>query len=314
MINLISDIIQQNETFLILPHRSPDGDTLGSAVALKKMLMNLGKVGYIIIDDDIPDNLKFITDGEEISYEELKSGKIEAEHIFCLDGSSPDMFEERAKLLENHFVINIDHHITNVEYGDINYIQKASSVGEILFDLFERLNYPMTEEVCEAIYVAISTDTGSFKYTNTSAKTFRIASKIREMGIAFEKINIELYQNISLEKILLDTEVMKSLRIYEKNIGVIVLTDEIVEKLALNEINTDGLVEKVRNISSIDIAVFLKQMDNEFFKVSMRSKGSYDVSKLASKYGGGGHKKAAGFAIQKPLAEAVELIVKEINH
>jgi len=311
MIMKISSIIENNNEFIILPHKSPDGDTIGSSVAFERLLKNMNKKGYIVLNDEIPLNLRFLN-SEIYTLEEFENLNLNIETVITLDSSDVSRFETRVKLLENKNVLNIDHHITNVNYGDINYVVEASSVGEVLFNIFTDLNYEIDEKIAEALYVAISTDTGSFKYTNTTTETFFVASKLRKK-IDFEKINTELYQNISYEDVILSNKVFETLQIYNKKIGIIYLTNEMIDELNLEVVNTDGLVEQVRNINEVEVAIFIKEINENLFKASLRSKYDFDVAKLAFKYSGGGHKKAAGCAIEGSLEEIIGLFINEIK-
>ena len=309
MSNQIKEYIDKNNEFLILPHKNPDGDTIGSAIALATVLTNMNKKGYIVLNDDIPLNLCFLK-GIVYTQEEFEELNLNINVVFTLDSSDISRFETRKKLLENKIVINIDHHITNTMYGDINYVREASSVGEVLYDIFDELNYEVDSTIADALYVAISTDTGSFKYDNTSSNTLLIASKLREK-VNFEKINTELYQNISYEDVLLSNKVLETLKIYNNNIGIIYLTNEMIDDMNLENTNTEGLVEKVRNISIVEVAIFIKEVNENLFKASLRSKYDFDVAKLALKYSGGGHKKAAGCSIDGKLDEVINLFINE---
>lgn len=311
MITKIRNVIENNSEFIILPHKSPDGDTIGSSVAFERLLKNMNKKGYIVLNDEIPLNLHFLN-CKVYTLEEFEELKIDIKTVIALDSSDISRFENRVVLLENRNVVNIDHHITNVNYGYINYVKEASSVGEILFNIFTDLNYEIDEKIAEGLYVAISTDTGSFKYTNTTADTFFAASKLRDK-IDFEKVNTELYQNSSYEDVILSNKVFETLKIYNKKVGIIYLTNEMINELNLEVINTDGLVEKVRNINEVEVAIFIKEINESLFKASLRSKYDFDVAKLAFKYSGGGHKKAAGCAIEGSLEEIIELFVNEIK-
>lgn len=311
MISEIKKIIDDNDNFIILPHKSPDGDTIGSSIALLNVLNNLDKEAYIILDDEIPFNLRFLNINR-MTTEEFDSKKFEYDIVFTIDSSDISRFENRKKYLENKFVINIDHHITNTKYGDINLIREASSVGEILYDIFDKLNLDINKIIAESLYVSITTDTGSFKYSNTSSNTLSIASKLREL-IDLEKINVELFQNIKYDSFLLKNIVMSTLKIYNDIFGVIYLTNKMREKLELLDYDTDGLVEEVRNISGIEISAFIKEIGIEFYKVSLRSKYDFDVAEVALKYNGGGHKKAAGFAVDGNLNEIIDNLVNLVN-
>lgn len=311
MMTRIKSLFEANDEFIILPHMSPDGDTIGSSVALKNILDNNGKKGYIVLNDDIPLNLLFL-DVEKYSLEEFNHLNHQAKVVITVDSSDQSRLDERSKLLENREVLNIDHHITNSDYGDINYVKEASSVGELIYELFNSLNYTIDEKIANAIYVAIATDTGSFKYSNTTKKTFMIASELREK-VNFELINRELYQKVLLEDVLLSNKVLSTLKVYNDKVGIVFLTNDMLKSLALENIETDGIVEQVRNINGIEVAVFIKQENENQFKISFRSKLDYDVSALALKYNGGGHPKAAGCSMSGPLDQIIDLLVKEID-
>ena len=310
MMKKIKKLIELNDEFIILPHKSPDGDAIGSSVALKKALEDNGKKGYIVLDDDIPLNLQFLA-AEKYSLKVFNELNHQAKVVITIDSSDVTRFNERYTLLENRTVLNIDHHVTNTKYGDINYVKDASSVGELIYELLTELDYSINRTVANAIYVAISTDTGSFKYSNTSKNTFKIASELREK-LDFELINRELYQKVLLDNVLLKNKVLGTLKVYKEKIGIVFLTNEMIMTLGLEDADTDGIVEEVRNINGISVAIFIKQ-DGDQYKVSFRSKLDFDVSALALEFNGGGHPKAAGCTMNGPLDQIIDLLVSKID-
>lgn len=311
MMTKIKKLIESNDEFIILPHKSPDGDAIGSSVALKRALENNGKKGYIVLNDDIPLNLQFL-DVDKYSLKAFSKINHQAKVIITIDSSDVTRFDERSTLLENKTVLNIDHHVTNTKYGDINFVKEASSVGELIYELLTVLDYSIDSEVANAIYVAISTDTGSFKYSNTSKNTFKIASELREK-LDFELINKELYQKVLLDDVILKNKVLGTLKIYKEKIGLVFLTNEMIMALSLDNVDTDGIVEEVRNINGIEVAIFIKQESEDQFKISMRSKLDFDVSALALEFNGGGHPKAAGCMMNGPLDYIIDLLVSKID-
>ena len=311
MMKKIKKLIESNDEFIILPHKSPDGDAIGSSVALKKALENNGKKGYIVLDDDIPLNLQFLA-VDKYSFKAFNQLKHESKVVITIDSSDVTRFNGRIDLLENRTVLNIDHHITNTKYGDVNYVKEASSVGELIYELLIEMDYSIDKAVANAIYVAISTDTGSFKYSNTTKNTFRIASELREK-LDFELINRELYQKVLLENVLLKNKILGTLKVYKEKIGLVFLTNEMLSALALKEVDTDGIVEEVRNISGIQVAIFIKHENEDQYKVSFRSKLDFDVAALALEFNGGGHPKAAGCTMNGPLDRVIDLLVSKID-
>lgn len=311
MMKKIKKLIESNDEFIILPHKSPDGDAIGSSVALKKALENNGKKGYIVLDDDIPLNLQFLS-VEKYSLKAFNQLVHQAEVVITIDSSDVTRFNERSALLENRTVLNIDHHVTNTKYGDINFVKDASSVGELIYELLNALDYSIDRSVANAIYVAISTDTGSFKYSNTSKETFKIASDLRDQ-LDFERITRELYQKVLLDDVLLKNKVLSTLKVYKEKVGIVYLTNEMIKTLTLENPDTDGIVEEVRNINGISVAIFIKQEAEDLFKVSFRSKLDFDVSALALEFNGGGHPKAAGCTMNGPIDQIIDLLVSKID-
>ena len=302
--------INKNDNFIILPHKSPDGDCIGSANALHEALKLLNKRSYIIIEDEIPSNLEFL-DIKTYTIEEFDQLNVNSNIVITLDSSDKCRFDKRVKYLEKNFIINIDHHKTNTNYGDLNYVKKFSSVGEILYNLFVDMDINFNKTISNSLYTSISSDTGSFKYSNTSSKTLLIASKLRDK-VDFELINTELYQNQKFEKVILRNKIFETLKIYKDKIGIVYLTKSMKNDLNLKEFNTDGIVEQVRNIEGVSVSIFVKEKDQGLLKVSLRSKYDIDVAKIAFKFNGGGHKKAAGFEsdldIKKIINKLVDII------
>lgn len=299
--------INENDNFIILPHKSPDGDCVGSAIALNEALNLLNKNSFIILEDSIPSNLSFL-DIKTYTIKEFDSLKIDSNVVITLDSSDEFRFDKRVKYLKDNFIINIDHHKTNTNYGDLNYIKGFSSVGEILYDIFIDMKIDFNKKISNSLYTSISSDTGSFKYSNTSSQTLLIASKLRDK-VDFDLINTELYQNQKYEKVILRNKIFETLKIYKDKIGIVYLTEKIKNDLNIEKFNTDGIVEQVRNIEGISVAIFIKEKNEDLLKISLRSKYDIDVAKIAYKFNGGGHKKAAGFESSLTIKEVIDKLV-----
>lgn len=307
--NKIFERVLKAENVLILSHVNPDGDSLGSALSFKLFLESIGKKGYIVLDDNIPHIYQFMTEGHVLKTEEFKSLDVSIDLVVAVDSSDQERFSDRQELIGDNELINIDHHITNTHYGDYNLVKEASSTGEILYNLYSNNEVKLTKAMAQALYVAISTDTGSFKYSNTSEATFYVAGKLKSYGFDFNQVTIELYQNEPLQKIKLHNRIFSTLKIYKDNIGIVYLDDDIKQAFG-NRINTDGVVEYVRNINEIEVAVFIKKINTEVLKVSLRSKNDYDVSTIALAFGGGGHKNASGFSYNGTIQHCIDDILK----
>ena len=232
-----------------------------------------------------------------------------------MDSSDLDRLGKGKSLLErSKEVLNIDHHITNTKYGDVNLvIANASSTGEISYDLIKALGIQVDKEIGANIYTAISTDTGRFMYSNTSSKTHKIVADLLEQGLDTNSININLYQSRSFEKTNLLISSLNSLQFFSDNkIGIIKVTQEMLKENKASMEDTEGIVSFVQNIDGVEVACMFKEFATNEIKVSLRSKRYFDVSKLSSKFGGGGHVRASGFTIYSDMANTIDIVVDEI--
>jgi len=297
------------ENILILPHNMPDGDTLGSCIGMYYLIKSFNKKGYIVLNDDIPSNLSFLFEGEVGIFSSKEVEGLRFDVCVTIDSGETKLFEDRVGLfnLAKHR-INIDHHKTNSYYGNINIVDPlASSTGEIIYLLYEALNVPVHAFCAEGLYAAIVTDTGSFRYSNTRPITFSICKVLQETGFDFNRLNVEIFQNKSYEKLILLNKVFETLKLYvDGKCGVIKLSKELIESLNLSEYETDGIVEFVRDIKGVEVVVFIRHLGGNAHKVSMRSKHNFDVSAIALQFNGGGHTKAAGFKMDQTI-ENIEM-------
>lgn len=303
-LNQIADKLREAETVLLYPHVMMDGDTLGSSIALCAALRKMGKRAHILIEDEIPSYLLFL----EKDYCTSDQNIVDAPDIsISVDCSDIERFVLRKeKFLSGKYSICVDHHRTNDFFADMNYIDvDAGATGEIVYDLIKALGVAVDVEMAEAIYTAITTDTGNFQYTNTTKKTHLIVADLFDIGIDLEKISVEVYQNIRHEKLKIMNEVINTVEMLcEGKADIAYVTQEMLEKTGALMEETEGIIEILRNISGVEISAFLKESRPNEIKVSLRSKTYGDVSAIAQSFGGGGHKKAAGCTIGLPLSEA----------
>lgn len=309
MKNKIVKMIMENQSFLILPHVKPDGDAIGSTMALAKALRQLNKSALIYSLDEVPYDVKFIDD-ETLFKNELVD--FEYDVIFALDSSDLGRLKDREAIL-NKPVINIDHHKTNTLYGDLNWVNPdASATGEMVYELLKSLPLDIDVEVAQALYVAIATDTGNFIYSNTTQKTHLIVADLMNVGIDVPLISRYLYQNIPLNKFRFDSAVLNRVEFHhEGRLAIVMVSDSMKSDFQCD--NTDNLVEAVRNIQGVEVAALIVERGDEV-KISLRSKNQVDVSAIAQKNSGGGHKNAAGFSQPKDMEKAKALVVKEFEN
>lgn len=304
----IADKLNEAETILLYPHIIMDGDTLGSSIALCIALRKAGKKAHILIEDEIPSYLLFL----ENDYCTYDQNILDTPDIsISIDCSDIERFVMRKdKFLAARHSICIDHHRTNNYFADINYIDvNAGATGEIIYNLIKTMGVALDVAMAEAIYTAITTDTGNFQYTNTTKTTHLITADLFDIGIDLEKISVEVYQNIRHEKLKIMNEVINTLEmLYNGKADIAYVTQEMLAKTGALMEETEGIIETLRNISGVEISAFLKENKPNQIKVGLRSKTYGDVSAIAQYFGGGGHKKAAGCTLNTTLQEAKKLI------
>lgn len=308
----VVNIIKESNLVLIFPHVIPDGDAIGCSAALLRSLRKLGKQVNVFIEEDIPEYLNFLSGDFSDDFSDYSKADI----CIALDCSDAGRIGKRIDMFnKGKTTINIDHHPTNTFYADYNYVDdQASATGEIIFDLLKALDIEFDKNMAEAIYSAISTDTGSFKYTNTSSKSHMVAAELLDLGVDLSHISVELYQNTRLEKIRLQTEVLETLEIFcDGKAAFAYATEKMIERTGASMDETEGFIEILRNIQGVEVAVFFKEVHDNEIKVGLRAKKYANVSKIAMEFGGGGHIKAAGCTINNNLEDAKRLLVQAIE-
>lgn len=309
IVNINEPDLRKYQNILIFPHVMPDGDAIGSCVAMYYALKNMGKNAWIVSDDEIPYDLKFISKDLMTPMQEVIDQKISYDFCISIDSSDIERLGERKALVTTE-LWNIDHHATNDLFGNYyRVIRGASSSCEVLYDYFVSSGIEIDVDMAEALYVGISTDTGSFKYSSTAASTHRAVAHLLEIGIDLQKISVNLYQSKLKAKMMLEKLAVDNMISYAN--GKILLTyadAKSVEALDADFSMTDGIVEILRDIQGVELAVYLKELSPSEIKVSLRSKEFIDVSDIAYQKGGGGHKRAAGFSVLDGKLGIIELM------
>ncbi len=314
-IHEICNIIDSSQKILILPHIFPDGDTIGSSIALCLSLLQKGKKPYVFIEEELPQNLKFLP--VACIHAHLEDDFI-ADLIITVDCSDINRLGNRAHYLDkSKKIINIDHHITNTYFAQNNLIfSDAAATGEIIYLLIKEMGVSITKDIATCLYVALSTDTGSFRYDNTTASTHRIAAELLGYGIDLNLITTELYQNKPLSKVKLLKEALNGLEIYYSGqVAILSITSQMLKETGSAADDTDGLIEFARDIAGVKVGVLIKEVDHSEIKVGFRSKDNrIDVSEVAAQFGGGGHRKASGCTIHGTLQNAKEQVVSILKN
>ena len=303
--------LNEASSIALISHLDPDGDNLGSLTALSKSLLNLGKKVYLIEFDKIPENLKFLPNLDLLS----DNTDINIDMIICLDCANYERLGQIDELFNKaKFRINIDHHQSNEFYGDVNIVKKGySSTCELVFDLINEINLPIDKEISMSLLTGISTDTGRFLYSATTADTLAKASKLVENGADMMKINELIYQSKKFEAQLLENEILSKTEIYNDYVAIgFVMTDQL-NKYNVEISDIDSVINTFRDTDKIKISVLIKQQTENEYKVSFRSKGNIDVGLIAKNLGGGGHKNAAATRITGDFETVSNKIKEEID-
>ena len=312
----IGEIFQLHQSFVLLSHVRPDGDAIGSQLALGYALIAAGKSVRMINEDGLPENLSFMAGSESI--ETPPADPLDVEVAIALDTATKTRLGENALHAASNakIWINIDHHVSNPKYGDFNLIDATSpATGQILYQLIIALNLPMPAESRDAIYVAVSTDTGSFQYPSTTAATYDLAADLIRRGLDVGTINSNTYDNHSYRRVELMRALLNTL---ERTPNGLVAHWEMRDKtrtdLALTPDDSEGLIDIIRAIRGVQVAVFFEELPDGKIRVSMRSKDRrYDVCEIAMEFGGGGHALAAGIRMTGPLENAKALVLEGIQ-
>ena len=311
----LRDKIREADSIAIMSHTSPDGDNLGSLEAMYGFLKGLNKEVVYLSNDDVPKDFAYLP--STTARVDVSSVDEVFDLLIALDSSDTDRFGAKGKELfeKAKFTVNIDHHMSNLSYADLNCVlPKATSTGEVLFRVLEAMDATITPEMATGFYTAISTDTGSFQYDSVNGDTHCIVAKLYDAGCDHNMVVQSVYQSMSKEKLALSSRVLSNLRfLADGKISIAVCRLKDIEATGASKDDTEGIVEKARNIDGVEMAIFLKEKADEV-KLSFRSKSYLNCTEFASVFGGGGHIRASGASSCESLEsvlEKVEALVKE---
>lgn len=317
IVNDIIDKIKSSKKIAITFHVSPDGDSIGSSLGLLYGLRLIKKDVSILCKEKLPDAFSFLPNASEITGENAVISE-NTDLLITLDcgdierlnyKKNDEQFESR-----KYFVINVDHHLTNKSFGNINYVDtKASSVGEIVYHILKEMDIEINQEIAACLYTSILTDTGSFRHSNTTVTTHSIAGDLISTGIDFSEIHRKIFDNKKFEALKLQALVLNDMYLTcNKKLCVMKVTKAMINESGADEADTGDLVSIGLKVDTAEVCVLLKEKDS-VVKLSLRSKSDVDVRKVAEKFNGGGHTKAAGLAMEKSIEEAEKIIVNEIE-
>ncbi len=315
----LARLIDQAESILLATHRNPDGDGIGSMLGMSGILNLMGKEHVVYCPDGVPKAYSFLGRLEHVVDRLEPDGSFDL--TMLLDTADESLFPEPFPSPEDRGTLAvIDHHVQHGEIGDLIIRHRASSVGEILFDLVNELVWPMDRHIAECLYTSIVSDTGSFRYTSTTANTHRVAGELLSLGARPWVVATNLFEAFSLPRQRLLGEVLNTLEVsHDGRFASLVATPEMLTRTNARREDLDGMINFGRSIEGVEISSMFRVESNGDIKVSFRSRGRCDVGKLAVRFSGGGHRNAAGCTLLgmdiskaiKTIKEAVDELLKE---
>src|SRR5690554_3720159 len=314
-IDRIIDTIQDKNDFLITSHSSPDGDSLGSVIALGIALKKLNKKVSYCMDDSIGQKFKFLPEMDSLL------APINSENHFYEVGISLDCSDvnhlSNADILKVcKKTINIDHHINNKNFGDLNCVDpNASATGEIIFEILQRMNIHLDRDIAMALYTAIVTDTGNFKYSNTTSKTHFIISELMKYPISAWEINKRVFDEHPLSKILLMGRAINNLSILcEGKLAVTIISKKDMVEVGSSPDEVENIINIGRDIRGVEVSILIKENSESEYKIGFRSNNYVDVAKIAYDLGGGGHTRASGCTMRGNLDHIMDQLINIISN
>lgn len=312
--NKIIQTIQKHNNFLVLSHIGPDPDALCSQLAMLTYLKSIGKKATAVVEAELPERFLFFPGAKSVK---VLSERMKPKYdcVIILDCGDRSRCGETLRLAQNAYVINIDHHITNKKFGDLDWVDpQASSTCEMIFSLLEHAKVKLTNAMALNLYAGIMTDTGSFRFENTTSKTHAVASRLREYKFSATDLYRRLYESIPLSDVQYFTKVINGFEtLYHNRVACVQLPKRVIDKFSENFDLRDAIFKFLRSIDDMDVFVILTEKSKQCTRVNFRSSGRVDVAKIANQFNGGGHKNASGGSVEGNIAYARTEVLKAIR-
>lgn len=307
MLSQVVELIESKRKFAITSHIRPDGDSLGSSIGLYWLLRALDKDVEVIMRDPVPHAYRQLPGANQVVVTPGVTAPYNAVFVIeCSDVTRPGLID-----LEKQFVVNIDHHSTTALFGNINWIDStASAVGEMIYNLCKAMGVRVTKEIAECVYTALITDTGSFHYSNTTERTFKVASELVRTGVKPAKTAEAVFASYPWSRIQLMGEVLSTAkRDPSGRVASLRLSQEMQQRSKASDEDADGFVNYPLTVGEVEAVVLLKECAPQVYRTSLRSKGDVNVARVAGKFGGGGHRNAAGCTLHGPWDEVEKEVI-----
>lgn len=293
-----------HDNYLILTHRRPDGDTIGSAAALCRGLRQLGKTAHVLRNMEVTEKYLHLHQGL------TKDCPEESDTLISVDVAAPELLPEVFQPLLPRLALRIDHHGTADHFSPLELVDAtAGACGDILYDVLMEMGAVLDKPMAEALYIAVSTDTGCFRYANTNGHSYRVAAACHDAGGDLDTINQALFDTNSLGRLRLQGWIVENIRFFQGGkLAVCALPRAVEEQLRLTEDDMENISGFPRNIQGVKMAATLRQTETGKVKVSVRAVPGYDAARVCARFGGGGHRGAAGATLDMGLEEAAQAI------
>ena len=302
--NETAKFLKEHDHYCILSHCRPDGDTIGTSAALCRILRAMGKTAHVLKNEEVTDMFAWIHQGL------TKEKPEERDTIVSTDVAAISLLPKSSAYLADRIDLRIDHHGTSTPFADLELVEpKSASCAEMVWDLMKLLDVEPDRNIAEAVYVGLSTDTGCFRYANTTDHTFHTAAECYTAGAEIFRLNHEIFETNSLGRLKMQAWIVEHIKMLKCGSMAICAIPRAVEKeLGVNEDDMDNISNFPRTVAGVCVAATLRETPSGEVKVSVRAVPGYDATKIAVKFGGGGHKGAAGARILLPLQQAAEAV------
>lgn len=299
--------LKEHDDFLLLTHSSPDGDTLGSGHALLAALRQLGKRAKLICPDEIPQKFNLIACNRD--------GDFDHKTIIAVDVADDNLLGSLKETFEGKIDICIDHHGSNTKFSKLLYCEPyAAAACECVYKVITALGTEISPYIASCLYLGMSTDTGCFKFSNTTPRTMRFAAELMELGANYTEINRIMFETKSKERIAMERLVLENMEFYfDGKCAILTVTEDMIASTGCDRADLDGITAISRQVEGVVIGVTIKEQLDGDFKVSLRTHEPYDAAQICALFGGGGHARAAGCRFNCSANEAKQLLLSTIS-
>lgn len=302
--NETAQVLLARDNFCILSHRRPDGDTIGSSAALCLGLRQLGKTAHVLYNAEVSSRFQWLHEG--LTKAEAEAG----DTIVCVDVASPEMLSTAFAPLLGRIVLRIDHHGSATSFTDMELVDADSaSCAEVIWDVLGLMGVKADQHIAEAVYVGASTDTGCFRFANTTAHTFAVAAECARAGARIYELNQELFETNTLGRLKMQAWIVDHMQLLQAGeMAICAIPRGVEEKIGVTEDDMDNISSFPRSVAGVCMAATLRETADGDIKISVRAVPGYDATKVTVKFGGGGHKGAAGASLKLTLSEAARVV------